>query len=734
VRIAKIGPLENERIAALEEYDALDAQLDARAELGLKEITDLAARLFNVPMALITLVDRTRQTFVAATGTDICGTDRDVSFCSHAIAINDLLIVPDATLDPRFAGNPLVTGEIGIRFYAGAPLRSPTGHVLGTLCLLDTRPRTGLSAQQRRDLKSLAVLTLEKLENRRLQVARDAGLIRFQNIAATSPDAIVCADQHGKITFWNATAEHLFGFSAEEAIGANLDIIVPQHLRGGHDGGLERVVAGGEPRLVGKMIEVDALHKDGHHFPVELSLSMWREGGAASFGAIMRDLTERRTNEDRLFYLAHHDTLTELPNRAVLFERIGAAIARHEPVHLLLADLDGFKRVNDTLGHRGGDMLLTQVAGRLLNAVDNTATVARLGGDEFAILITGEAGAGEIDQMGDCIIAALAAPFPIQAHSVQVGVSIGVASFPAHGNKAEELVSNADLALYQAKREGRRCRRTFTNRLREAMMKRRAHEHELRQALDRNEFELFYQPQVSLYGERVTGAEALIRWRHPARGLIGPGDFLEAVEEALLAADLGTWALETACAQAVAWRRQFPGFQMGVNLFEAQFANGSLVAQVRSILDRTGLPPSALELEVTENTILRHDGTMLEALEALHAEGVGVAFDDFGTGYASLSMLKAYPLSRLKIDRSFVSCAGVHRADALIVKAVAALGSGLGIDVIAEGIETQAQCEFVRAAGCHSGQGFLFGRPMPASAFERWAAERDHTMPLQAAG
>jgi diguanylate cyclase (GGDEF)-like protein/PAS domain S-box-containing protein len=730
MRTPKILADETTRLSALYEYDALNSGPDPQ----LEEVVDLASRLFEVPIALVSLVDSDTQVFAAKTGLAACGTSRDVSFCAHELDSDDILVVNDALHDPRFYDNPLVTGEPNIRFYAGAPLRSPLGYTIGRLCIIDRNPRNGLSARDRKSLRDLARLAMDRLDHRRLTVASHIGQSRFHNIAATSPDAIVCADHAGKITFWNSTAERLFGFLAEEAIGRDLDLIVPHAMRGGHGGGLKRVAAGGPTRLVGKTIALDAMHKDGRNFPIELSLSMWDEDGNASFGAIMRDITQRRENEDRLFQLAHHDALTALPNRTVVLERLEEAIAQEEPFHLLLVDLDGFKGVNDTGGHSLGDKLLKQVAERLLDCSRSIDTVARLGGDEFAILIAGS-NSREPEMAADCIISAIGSAFLIEAQRVHIGASVGIASFPDHGCSAEELLSNADLAMYQAKREGRRCKRVFTDSLRKTALNRRAFEDELRRALDEEEFVLFYQPQVDLRDNRVIGAEALVRWRHPTRGLLLPSEFLPAIEAGMFAVELGAWVLETACAQAVSWRAQCTHFRMGVNLFEAQFGSGNLAADVRRILERTGLPAAGLELEVTENVILRHDGTMLGALEELHLDGVAIAFDDFGTGFASLSMLKTYPLTRIKIDRSFVTDIGIDPTDAVIVSATAALGAGLGLDVIAEGVETEGQRDLLRLAGCNSGQGYLFGKPMSATDFERYTFEPEqmHTSPSPAA-
>ena len=711
---------EDARLAALAEYDLMSGTDD----VDLDQIVQLAASMFDVPIALVSLVERDSQTFKARVGLDVCGTDRSISFCAHAIAQDDILIIPDALLDMRFADNPLVTGEPGIRFYAGVPLRSPTGHALGSFCIIDRRPRNGLSCRERTDLQALADLVVDRLEMRRLSVASTVSQSRFENIAATSPDGIICADQHGRITFWNAACERLFGFPADEAIGASLDLIVPERMRGSHGGGLHRVAAGGAPRLVGTTVELDAASRGGSEFPIELSLSMWREGGAASFGAIIRDIRERRANETRLFNMAHLDSLTGLPNRAVMLNRVAECARAAEPFAILMVDLDGFKNVNDTLGHTAGDIVLRQVAKRLLDCVRPIDTIARLGGDEFAILMPGRPSRDAVGAEADCLIATVGTPCVVDGQLVHVGASIGIAFGPDDGVHAEDLLSAADLAMYQAKGEGRNCRRFYAAPLRAAAVNRRAFEGELRRAIDEDEFELFYQPQVCMSDGALLGVEALLRWRHPELGLMTPDRFLATIETGLLAPEVGRWVMETACRDAGEIRRHVPGLVMGVNLFGAQFRTGNLAEDVGDVLRRTGLPASGLELEITENIALRHDDTMLAPLKTLRKMGVGIAFDDFGTGFASLSLLKRYPLTRLKIDRSFVRDVCSDRVDAAVVNALVYLASSLDIDVIVEGIETEAQRDLLRTSGCRVAQGYLYGRPMPLAKLLNLVAEK----------
>ncbi|MFV0622437.1 putative bifunctional diguanylate cyclase/phosphodiesterase [Sphingomonas sp. ac-8] len=716
MRKAKIIADEAARLAAVAEYRLRDSEADAE----LQDLAQLAARRFDVPIALITLVREGDQLFLAKTGVEQQGTSRDISFCSHALASDDLLIVPDAALDPRFVDNPLVTGELGLRFYAGVPLRSVGGHVLGTLCILDRQPHSGVSARDRQTLRALGAQAVRRLEYLRLARARDEGADQFRKIAEDAPDAAVCADAAGRITFWNAAAAQLLGVDGEEALGSRLADFIPLLAQSseGPAGGM------GVPALVSldAPVEVDARRADGSALPVELTLSAASGPRGSGWIAILRDLSARLRVDQLAFDAANRDGLTGLPNRTVLLERIAEHIARREQIHLLRVGLSGFDPIADASAGQTRDAMLNEVAQRLVESVSSGDTVTRLGNDEFAILRPAEAGESRSAALivADRVIASLVVPVEVDKQRFPLGAQVGIACYPKHASSPDELMAAAGVALRQAQRDGRRTRRLYGEQLQHEAINDRDGEEELAQALARGEFELFYQPQVDLADGRMIGAEALIRWNHPHRGLLAPAEFLDRIEHGPFAAEVGTWVLETACSQAVAWRERAPEFRMSVNLFEAQFRRQDLATQVRAILDRTGLAPAGLELEVTEKVMLRHDSATLESLLSLHAQGIGVAFDDFGTGYASLSMLKSYPLTRLKVDRSFVQDIAADDTDALIVTAVATLGGGLGLDVLAEGIEEPAQADLLRASGCRSGQGYLFGRPMPARDFEAW--------------
>jgi diguanylate cyclase (GGDEF)-like protein/PAS domain S-box-containing protein len=692
--------------------------MDTDPEEEFDRLARLAARLFDVPIVLITLLDRERQFFKSHVGTDICETSREVSFCSHAIAQDDIMIVPDATKDPRFFSNPLVLGPPFIQFYAGEPLVTPTGEKVGTICLIDHVPRPMLSGEDRQNLADIAALVMDHLETHRLEYVKAVSQTRFENIAATSPDAIICSDANGHVTFWNRSAERLFGYTATEILNRPSDVLVPDSWRAIYEAELGRLEAGERLELADATIELSGLRKDGTEFPAEFSLSSWTERGTTSIGAIVRDVTERKQNEERLFRLASLDPLTDLPNRAAWQERLTEVVDGEIPATVLLLDLDGFKDVNDTLGHSAGDAVLKGVAARLQDVCADAIMLARLGGDEFVVLLPGH-DEQMAKRVADRLIEAIAAPYDFAGEHPRVGASVGISLFPQHGITAERVLRAADLALYRVKESGKGRAELFTAALREVADARRSFEAELKHAFESGEFELYYQPQVTAADNRVVGAEALIRWNHPARGLLTPASFIDVLSHKPSAPAIGEWILRAACDKAGQWRRLVPEFRIGVNLFEAQLRSGALQTTVQQVITDTGLPPAALELEIVENILLRNDASTLSLLQGLRDLGVGLAFDDYGTGYASLSLLKRYPVNRLKIDRSFVRNVDADEENKAVVRAILYLAHTFGMGVIAEGVETTSQAQFLTEAGCPELQGYLYGRPMTAADFEQ---------------
>ena len=440
-------------------------------------------------------------------------------------------------------------------------------------------------------------------------------------------------------------------------------------------------------------------------------------------------LRQRERAEQHIRYVARHDALTKLPNRALFREKLEGALAHARPgehLALLYLDLDGFKTVNDTLGHPVGDALLQAVARRLESRTRNVDSVARLGGDEFAVVRAPIDSPTEAADFAERIIALLDEPFAVHGHQIVIGTSVGIAFSPQDGTDPDQLLKNADLALYRAKQDGRGVYRMFQQDMDAQMQARRVLEIDLRKALGSSQLELFYQPLIDLRAQAVVGFEALLRWRHPSRGLVPPDQFIPLAEEIGAIVPIGEWALLTACITAAGWP---DGLKVAVNLSPVQFKSSNLVAAVSAALSSSGLSPSRLELEITETVMLQDTAATLATLHELHALGVSIAMDDFGTGYSSLGYLHRFPFDRIKIDQSFVRELGRQRDCDAIVRAVTALSRALGMETTAEGVETMEQLRILAEAGCSVVQGYLFSRPVPEAAI----AELLRSMPSVAA-
>jgi diguanylate cyclase (GGDEF)-like protein len=432
--------------------------------------------------------------------------------------------------------------------------------------------------------------------------------------------------------------------------------------------------------------------------------------------ALHEDVTEQRRAQERISYLARHDLLTGLPNRGVLREEIERALAgarRGDTVALLCLDLDRFKPVNDTYGHATGDALLKQVALRLRECVRETDIVARLGGDEFAVVQrTGEQPAGST-RLAQRIIDVLGRPFEVDGHVVHIGTSVGIALAPHDGTDPETLQRNADLALYGAKSEGRNALSYFEPAMNARIESRRGLENELRRAIEQRQFVLAYQPRFDLRAGGVVGVEALLRWQHPQRGMIAPGEFIALAEETGLIVPIGRWVLEQACRDALQWPTNVT---VAVNVSALQFVQGAILPDVSHALAVSGLPARRLELEITESSVIKDSAAVLSALHVLREKCVRIAMDDFGTGYSSLSHLRSFPFDHIKIDRSFVRDVAERPDLRAIIRGVAAMAEGLKMQTTIEGVETVDQLRAVQALGCDAVQGYLFCRPVPAAA------------------
>ncbi len=461
---------ERGRLRALAAYGLVGTAPEA----DFDHFAAIAADLLHLPVGLVNLVGEEHLTIKGRKGIDAASLPRDVAFCAHTILDDGVLAVPDLAADARFAANPLVVGEDGFRFYAGTPLISPLdGHRIGTLCVADRVVRPALDERETRLLTSLAALVMDRMELRRAENARRDAQMRFERMAAATPGAVICADRHGCVTHWNGAAERLLGWTAAEAIGQTLEMIVPRELRAAHAAGFARLATAGDQAFAGRTVELPALRRDGTTFPAQITLSCWREDGAPAFGASIHDITDRRRAEDRLRHLAHNDPLTGCANRAKLAEQIEAAGASAGPTAMVLLDLDGFKHVNDMLGHAAGDALLVEVGQRLTAALACWGTLARLGGDEFAALLPGCGDADRAGEVARALQCSLASPFHVGGREFRVGASAGIAvtAAPSH---AMHLLANADLALYRAKAAGGGQCRVFDVAMREEYVARRA--------------------------------------------------------------------------------------------------------------------------------------------------------------------------------------------------------------------------------------------------------------------
>ena len=443
---------------------------------------------------------------------------------------------------------------------------------------------------------------------------------------------------------------------------------------------------------------------------------------AGQFAIVLEDITERKRAEREMERLAYFDVLTGLPNRSLFRDRLEQALGMagrlQQQVALMFIDLDQFKEVNDTLGHATGDHLLTLVAERLAGCTRKSDTVARLGGDEFVMILCDIGGEQNATALGHKVLETLAAPIRVAQREIFITGSLGIALYPHDGLDAETLIKNADAAMYQAKAQGNTCQ-FYTSAMNSLALERLLLGNDLRRALERNEFFLEYQPQISVAGNRIIGFEALLRWRHPDLGLLPPSQFIPLAEETGLILPIGRWVLETACTQAVAWQDAgFPAMTVAVNLSGRQFREADLPQLLAAILDRTGLAAAQLELEITETILMENADATRQTLEVLKKMGLQLAIDDFGTGYSSLSYLKHFPIDRLKIDRSFVHDITTDADDAAIVEAIIALAHTLDLTVVAEGVETEAQYAFLRSRGCDEMQGFHFCHPVSAEALE----------------
>jgi diguanylate cyclase (GGDEF)-like protein/PAS domain S-box-containing protein len=554
-----------------------------------------------------------------------------------------------------------------------------------------------------------------------LYLEKERALVTLNSIG----DAVLCTDISGNISYLNMVAETMTGWGREEAIGkplAEVFRIVDSITRATAQDPMQMAVR--QNKTVGLTPNCILIRRDGFEFGIEDSAAPIHDRAGRIIGAVIvfHDVSAARAMSFQMTYSAQHDLVTNLPNRLLLNDRISQAIAlahrQSRPIAVMFLDLDHFKYINDSLGHAAGDKLLQSVSKRLLGTLRGSDTVSRQGGDEFVILLSEIAHARDAAISARKILAALNAPHVVDGQDLHIDGSIGISVYPQDGEDAEALIKNADTAMYHAKGCGRNNFQFFTAEMNQKAVERQSIEGALRHAIERQEFLLHYQPKVNLDSGEISGVEALIRWQQPDRGLVPPSQFVPIAEDCGLILPIGRWVMREACRQAREWQvAGLPFKRISTNVSAAEFRAKGFVENVRTILSETGLEPRYLDLELTESVLMEHADSSARILHALKSIGVHLALDDFGTGYSSLSYLQRFPIDVLKIDRTFVHQITANADDATIVRAILDMGRNLKQRVIAEGIETQEQLEFLQAHQCREGQGFLFSPPIPAAQF-----------------
>lgn len=568
----------------------------------------------------------------------------------------------------------------------------------------------------------------------------------------TSPDIIYILDQDGHFSFINDRIETLLGYDSKELIGKHYSILV-------HQKDLEVARYVFNERRVGdrasRNVELRLKCKDDSSprffdastLPIELSsMGIYQNEGdpkkktyLGTYG-VARDITERKLAEDTINFQAYHDLLTNLPNRALLRDRLSLAISQakreDEMLAVMFLDLDRFKNINDSLGHVVGDELLQQVSTRLKSCVREGDTLARFGGDEFTLLLPKiTRGKEDVSHIAEKINAVLKDPFVIDNNELYVSASIGISIYPRDGTNMDLLIKHADIAMYHVKDTGKNNYKFYSDDMTTPYFQNLSLDTGIHKALDNDEFHLMYQPQINLKTGEIVGVEALLRWDHPEHGMITPAEFIPFAEETGMIVEIGHWVLRNACAELRRWRDAgLPEIRMSINMSARQLAEKAIVKHISNTLKDYGIPGHCLEIEITENTIMSDMDSVIQKLKALSKKGVFIAIDDFGTGYSSLSYLHKLPIHTLKIDRAFIKEVNMKHTGNSIINTIVAMARGLNLNVIAEGVESQQQLEYLQEIECSEAQGFLFGKPLPADIITQLLIQEPYAAPSSSMG
>jgi len=616
---------------------------------------------------------------------------------------------------------------LAIRWLAGrltAPLIKLTQFVSDITLTQDLSKRLDLHSND-----EIGILSADfNRMTERLEVGAKAHLEAEMRLRATidnALDAVIQMDSDGLITGWNEQAVNIFGWSRKDTIGKLLhEMIIPLQYREKHVSGMKRYLASGEERIMNSRIEMVGLHREGHEFPVELAITAIEVEGNKEFSAFIRDITSKKEAEELIWRQANFDKVTSLPNRHMLHDRLNQEMKKAHRNSLRLAvlfiDLDRFKEINDTLGHDVGDVLLVETANRISKCVRKSDTVARLGGDEFTVILLEAHGGGNFERVAKCVLKALAEPFHLGDETVYISGSIGITLYPDDATDVDDLLKNADQAMYVSKSLGRNQYSYYTAALQDAAQERRILIHDLREALVQDQFLLYFQPILDVKTGKIHKAEALVRWQHPERGLVNPASFIQLAEETGLINKIGNWVFEEAVRYAKRWRDKYSNdFQISVNVSPVQFLSGEHSCDAwDEYLKEVNLEGRNIVIEITENLLLNAASGVTSRLLKFRDAGIQVAIDDFGTGYSSLSYIKKFDIDYLKIDKSFVDNLVTDPNDMVLCEAIIVMAHKLGLKVIAEGVETQAQQKILGIAGCDYVQGYLHSKPLPADDFE----------------
>ncbi|GGJ29795.1 putative bifunctional diguanylate cyclase/phosphodiesterase [Deinococcus roseus] len=562
---------------------------------------------------------------------------------------------------------------------------------------------------------------------RRQGLEANARLI--SSVFSTSGEAFFIADRKQGITGVNAAFQQITGYEGADVQGQPVLMLAQRAYENEvYQQLMQELMATG--RWKG---EVFFRRKNGHVYPVLLSVTVLTDHRGAMIGFVgsFSDITEKKEFEQSLLHLVHHDVLTGLPNRALFEDRTSQALAlqqhRGGMLSVLFLNLDHFKQINESFGHATGDLILCEVAARLKQTLGQDATVARQGGDEFMLLLPEVPSWDHAGEMAQKILDVLASPYRVEDYEFALLGSIGISMFPRDGDDVKTLLKNADTAVSRAKAQGRNTFGFYTAEMNQVSLEKLRLEHDLRQAVARNELVLFYQPQVNVSTGQVVGVEALLRWQHPQLGMVSPAKFIPLAEETGLIVPIGAWVLREACAQSQKWQAWgFPPLKMSVNLSALQFKKQNVVQLVQSVLQETGLPAHLLDLEFTESLVMENTEYIIQVLQSLRDLGVQLSVDDFGTGYSSLSYLKRFPVNTVKIDRSFVQSVHHVREDAVLTRAIIALARSMNLKTVAEGVETIEQLNFLMQHNCDEVQGFYFSKPLPVFELEQLMHRQTH--------